>query len=463
MNRTALIYEGLSLDWFGVIVAAACLVGLCVTCLLRKIQKGSVNEILTVFCIGTPLALVFSRLQYCLSRVDLEELGIGYIFTGMHQGGYGLYGAMAGILAAILLASLLFKTSFGELADCVAAAGAGIIAMGRFATRFTNDDLGFALSPGKLTVNIDGLDYLAVFYLDGIVESVIFAACIGLFLFSYARKNSTFTKGNVALVFLMLHGLSQVLMDSLRTVTLNLFNNDFIKASQIIGIVSWLVIIVILVCRIVKKQLFRKEFFGIFAAFVVLIIISVRMEYRVGSGNYVSAHIVMGVCMVIMAVLSMVVMAISELKSKAEPAVEAAASDEPAAMPQAQENIQPTYSFDGDNNAQTVNDSPIQTAEPVAADSFAPDNDFAYTYAAIAAQQSDEPEFEDDFDYMYEEIDAADTTQTFAAPVEQPVQDYSAQNAAPAPANPSAQQEQHRISNDTLDELRRQFAQMDNM
>lgn len=430
MNRTALIYEGLSLDWFGVVVAAACLVGLFAACLLRKFQRGSVNEILTVFCIGTPLALILSRLQYCTSRVDLGELGTSYIFTGMREGGYGLYGAMAGILAAVLLTALLFRSSLGELADCVAVVGAGIITAGRFATRFTMDSLGFAMSPNAFTVknDADGLNYLAVFYLDGIVESVIFVICMGLFFLSYGRKKSRFTKGNVALIFLMLHGLNQVVMDSLRTVTLCLFDNDFIKASQIIGIVSWLVIMIIFVRRLVKKQLFKKGLFCVFAAFVVLIIVSVRMEYRVGNSNYISAHIVMGICMVIMAILSMIIVAISDSKPK---------------------NIMPSddkladmrrYFEDSDNHA--------SAAIAMTYDEHALDDDFDYAYEEIGAQQPYDSELEDDFDYMYQEIGRADISQPFIAP---------AQSEQPS----SAPQEQHRISTETIDELRRQFSKMD--
>lgn len=466
MNRTALIYESLSLDWFGIVVAAACLVGLCVACLLRKFQKGSVNEILTVFCIGTPLAMILSRVQYCTSRVDLGEFGIGYIFTGMRDGGYGLYGAMAGILAAALLAALLFKSSLGEIADCVAVAGAGIITVGRFATRFTMDSLGFAMAPNAFTVrnDADGLDYLAVFYLDGIVESVIFVICLGLFFFCYGRKNSSFTKGNVALIFLMLHGLNQVVMDSLRTVTLCLFDNDFIKASQIIGIVSWLVIIIVFVCRLVKKQLFKKGFFGIFAAFAVLIIVAVRMEYRVGNSNYISAHIVMGICMVIMAILSMVIVAISDSKPKniTPPDDDSASEDRTADEPQEQNFSATSYTFDGSNEqAPKAVEKPYDEPELY--------DDFDYSYEPISVQQPYDSELEDDFDYMYQEIGRADMAQPFIAPA-QPEQTYpmpAIENPPmqiPSPAasqQPSAPQKQHRISNDTLDDLRRQFSEMD--
>ncbi len=447
MNRTALIYEGLSLDWFGVIVAAACFVGVCVTCLLRKLQKGSINEILTIFCIGTPLALILARVQYCLSKVDLDALGVGYIFTGMHEGGYGLYGAMGGILLAVLLTAVLWSSSTGELADCVATAGAGIIAVGRFATRFTMDALGFAMPSNAFTVHneVDGLDYLAVFYLDGIVESVIFVVCIGLFLFNYGRKESRYTKGNIALIFLMLHGLNQVVMDSLNTMTLCLFNNEFIKASQIIGIVSWLVIIIVFICRLIKKQLFKKEYLGIIAAFVGLVIVAVFMEYRVGNSNYVSAHIVMGACMVIMAILSLIIVAISESKPKSSP-VEEADSDVEVA-----EVAPPQYSFAT---------SPV--ANVAQEDDFALDDDFDYAYETIGGQQSDDSGFEDDFDYMYETIApgtdlrwANDEAINAEAPMEEIM---SSQVQAP-----TMPQEQHRISSDTLDDLRRQFAEMDNL
>lgn len=316
MNRTALIYNSLSVDWFGVIIAAACLVGLCVACILRKLQKGSVNEILTVFCLSVPCAIIIGRIQYCISKIEIDQDGLGYVFTGMRDGGYGLYGAMLGVLVALLLSAKICNVSFGEIADCVAVVGAGIITAGRFATRFTSAEIGFPLEANVFTQlnEADGLNYLSVYIFDGAVETVIFVFCLCMFMRGYIPKVQRYSSGAVAMVFLMLHGLNQVVMDSLRTDVLALFGNEFVKSSQIIGILSWLAIISILIFRAVKKHTFKVWHLLIIAAFIALIIIAITKEYRVGSSNYVSAHIDMGICMIIMAVLSMVIFSLSEAR-----------------------------------------------------------------------------------------------------------------------------------------------------
>lgn len=317
MNRTALIYDSLSLDWFGVIVAAACLAGLCIACILRKLQKGSVNEILTAFCLSVPCAIIIGRIQYCISKIEIDQEGLGYVFTGMRDGGYGLYGAMLGVLIALLISAKICGVSFGEIADCVAAAGAGIITVGRFATRFTSAEIGFPMEANVFTQlnEADGLNYLSVYIFDGAVEAVIFVFCLCMFMRSYIPKTQRYSQGAVAMVFLMLHGLNQVVMDSLRTDVLALFGNEFVKSSQIIGILSWLVIISIFIFRAVKKHTFKAWHLLIIAAFIALIIIAITKEYRVGSSNYVSAHIDMGICMAIMAVLSMIIFALSEART----------------------------------------------------------------------------------------------------------------------------------------------------
>lgn len=485
MNRTALIYESLSLDWFGVIVAAACFIGLCAACLLRKIQKGSVNEILTIFCIGTPLALILGRVQYCLSKVDLETLGPGYIFTGMHDGGYGLYGAMAGILIAILITAALFKSSIGELTDCIATVGAGVIAAGRFATRFTLDELGFAMQPNMFTVknDADGLDYLAVFYLDGIVESVIFVFCFILFLCRYCPKNSRSPKGNITMIFLILHGLNQVVMDSLNTVTLCLFGNEFIKASQIIGIVSWLVIIIVFFCRLVKKHLFKKIHGYIIPMFLVLIIVSVLMEYRVGQNNYISAHIVMGICMVIMAILSMIVVFSSEASSKHAHTATNSFDDF-----YAQETGDHAHSF-SQNNTGAANNKPandlnsftgssapsmtdlnsFRTRTPQAANSL-------YSFRAGSSNDEydmyslSEEDTEDEYDVyslngdkvgvahnMYPFDGKAQTNNSDAGEMNEFADEDGFSEIYDNMSDGSRDAQRHRISNDTVDEIRKQF------
>lgn len=354
MNKTALIFGGISVDWFGVIVAAACLTGVCAACLLRKYQKESINDVLTVFCVGAPIAVILARLQYCLSEVDLGQTGAGYIFAGMNQGGYGLYGAIVGVLAAVFISAAVWQVSAGRLADCVAAVGGGVIAAGRFATRLTPDERGFALDPDTFTVRseTDGLDYLAVYLLDGMVEIVIFAVCMGLFFFIYSKEKNHRNEGKIAMVFLMLHGLNQVVMDSLRMDSLCLFNNDFIKASQIIGILSWLVIISIFFYQAVKNQKsFSKQYWAIIAAFVVLIVVSISKEYRVGSSNYISAHVTMGICMIIMAALSMYIFFESE---KRPVNVKTTAASQP--QPRRNSEIQPVRSAPKPNSGRDVPD-----------------------------------------------------------------------------------------------------------
>lgn len=315
MNNTALIYDTLILNWYGIIVAAACFVGLLTACILRKLQRGSICDVLAVFCIGTPLAILLSRALYCICTDNNSgESAVKYFFSGMLRGGYGHYGAMIGVLIAVVAVSLIFKLNCGELSDCIAVVGAGIIAAGRFANDFCRSEIGWEIAPNKYTVAdlTDGAARLAVYKLDGMVESVICVICLVWFMAAYIPKKAKYTKGNIALIFFSLHGLNQVVMDSLCDESLYLFNNPFVRVSQIFGILSWLGIIVYLIIRMIMKKSFKKAYWFIAAAFIPLVAIGVKMQWRMGRANYISGRKIMGVCMALIGLLSLLMFIFSE-------------------------------------------------------------------------------------------------------------------------------------------------------
>lgn len=304
-NRLALIYDEFYISWFALFVAAGCLLGMLVAALLRGVQKKYVSDVFLCTALGVPLGLAFARWFYCL--FSLSEFNDIDQMLDLTNGGYGLYGAIFGVFFAGIIVNGLFNTDgFGELLDCMVIGGALAITIGRFATYFTGSELGYEVNFSVMTVYDEAQDLhtFAVYMLDGIIEAVIFLTCLCFFIFCRAKGSRERIGGKTALVMLALHGANQVLIDSMRADALKLGANNFIKMSQIIGIVSCIAVLIYFIVLSAKA----RQKFGVGHIMSLIIMLEcigfgVLAEYRVGNGNYISKHIMMLAAMFILGVM----------------------------------------------------------------------------------------------------------------------------------------------------------------
>ena len=243
---------------------------------------------------------------------------------------------MLGVFAAAVIVNLIFKMDgVGSLMDCTALGGALAITVGRFATHFTGAEIGYEVSFDVFAVpdTSGSINNLAVYMLDGIFEAVIFGVCFAFFIMQLRNKNEKALCGTTALLVLALHGTNQVVMDSLRADALKLGANDFIKISQIIGILTCVAVIVYFMVNVIKCDGFKKHDAAHIAVIVACIVLGILSEYRVGNGNYISKHVMMLVCMIVLAALTVWYGASSVRKpvSAEVPAVEVPAVEVPTA------------------------------------------------------------------------------------------------------------------------------------
>lgn len=300
-NRLAVIYHYVYVSWFGVFVAIGIFAGIAVAVMLRGRQKKAfadkrifLSDIYICTAISMPLALVGARLFYGVFSFSEFDSPIGLL--RFSAGGYGLYGAFLGVLAGAWLTVKQFGVySLGTLLDCLAVGGALTIAVGRFATVFTGSELGYEVGFRFMTV-YDAMQSsytFAVYQLDGVLETVIFFVSLWFFHYCMTRGKRERIGGKTAMVMLALHGAGQVLCDSMRADALKFPLNEFIKVSQIVGIVCCLAVLVCFFVLSVRRIGWKVRHFVILPLIPLLVALGVFGEYRVGSGNYISNHLIM--------------------------------------------------------------------------------------------------------------------------------------------------------------------------
>ena len=296
-----LILGNVEISWFAVFTAVSCFIGMLAACVLRSLQKKDISDIFICVTYGVPLGLLFGRLLYIFFSSNSLTKFSQYI--NLTNGGFGLYGVMFGVfLAAVIAVKLHHADGLGSLLDVISVAGALAISLGRFATGFASAEIGYQVSFKAFTVYDEeqGIYNLAVYKLDGIYEAVIFLIVLWFFMYCLRYVEDKIASGKTALLMLALHGTNQVVMDSMRADPLKLGMNEFIKISQILGITCCVFVLAAFMILAGKKSGFGKFHLISLGLIGLAIFFGVFGEYRVGSSNYISNHLIMFGGMVIL-------------------------------------------------------------------------------------------------------------------------------------------------------------------
>lgn len=252
------------------------------------------------------LGLVFSRFFHWYCRIDSYDSFLTAM-TDYTSGGYALMGVFLGcFLTAAVLRFVRLDRSMGEMLDCMAIAGCAGIAVGRLASFFNASDRGNVLQNFQslpfaypVTNAVSGaVEYrLATFVIQAMVALVLF---IGLAVF-YTRGNreGKLKNGDTALIFLLIYGASQVVLDSTRYDSLFFRSNGFVSVVQVLGALGLGLSIAVFSHRMVKSRGFKFWQVPLWIVIAALVGGAGFMEYYVQRrGNEaVFAYSVMSACL----------------------------------------------------------------------------------------------------------------------------------------------------------------------
>ena len=264
MDRIAFIYGDNFVYWSSIVLTLAAATAICIflAAYLGKSGNGVGAALLIPLALIASLAL--GRLVHWYSRSD-SYTSLEAAMTDFTSGGYALIGVFAGcFLAALVLRILFIVRDLPELLDCMSLGGAAGIAVGRLACFFNASDRGQILEQVQnlpwaypVTNAVSGaIEYrLATFLLQAMATGGIFV--ILLLVFSVGHGAKKMKNGNVCLLFLLLYGVSQAVLDSTRYDSLFLRSNGFVSIVQILSAAAIVLVAVIFSVRMVQARKLR--------------------------------------------------------------------------------------------------------------------------------------------------------------------------------------------------------------
>lgn len=261
MEKIAFISGETIYYWSSIVLTLATLAAICFFWSLYLGKGGNGIAAFSVIPLAIALSLLLGRLVHWYCRTSSYDSFTSAI-KPFSPGGYALLGVFAGcVLAAVVIRLLHFDRDLPQMLDCMAVAGCAGIAVGRLACFFNSTDRGQIITSTQslpwvypVTNAVSGAtEYrLATFILQAMAALVLFLILLSFYLPKKQRKD-----GDTALIFLLLYGVSQIVLDSTRYDKLFFRSNGFVSVVQVLGALGLLLVIVVFSVRMVKARGFR--------------------------------------------------------------------------------------------------------------------------------------------------------------------------------------------------------------
>lgn len=331
MERIAFIIGETFVYWSAIILTLAAAAAACTFVALYLGRTGKAISAALVVPMALVFSLVLARFMHWYCRADSYDS----FFTAMtdhSSGGYALMGVFGGcLLAAVILRALFIVRDLPEMLDCMCIAGSLGIAVGRLSSFFNSSDRGQIIEGMTdlpwvypVTNAVSGaVEYrLATFVIQAMAAAGIFAVLLVFWLVGNRKRQKN---GDTTLLFLLLYGVSQVVLDSTRYDSLFFRSNGFVSIVQVLGALGMALAIILFSVRLVKRRGFRGWYLVLWIPMAVLIGGAGYMEYHVQRhGDQAAfAYSVMSGCLVLVVLLTLLVRALGLRKRPAE-AVESA-------------------------------------------------------------------------------------------------------------------------------------------
>mgnify|MGYP000884887007 CR=1 FL=1 len=246
-SRVAFSLSGFDIYWSGLLLAVGIILAILLAQVESKRKKLPEDTAVDLCLIGIPVGVVFARLAYILlhlSYYKADPLSMLYFWDG----GLSVYGAIAGVLAGIIIYSLAKKLKFFSLTDLLAPGLLLAQAFALWGNFFDQTNYGPEVKSASLewfpfSVLIEKTDtiHYAVFFYGFVWCALVFAA-----LWLIVRKRAK-REGALTLWYILLFSIGQFALEFLLQSTETVLG--VIRISQLVYGVLAITALLLLILR----------------------------------------------------------------------------------------------------------------------------------------------------------------------------------------------------------------------
>lgn len=207
---------GFKIYAYALIIVFGMILAFIVISLLFKRRNMSADLFLTYFCICLPIAILTTRIFYCIT--DGMPISEWFDINSIRSGGLSIIGGIIGGAASVAAVSYFKKVNFLRVGDCVVVGlllAQSIGRWGNFANQevygavVTNEALQFF--PLAVFIEADQSYHYAFFFYESVVTLTA-----AILLFINAWKNGKKPNGVNCACYFIVYGLTRSIMEPLR-------------------------------------------------------------------------------------------------------------------------------------------------------------------------------------------------------------------------------------------------------
>ena len=226
MDRYAFEIFGVSIAWYGIIIASAMFIGSMILLKVGKKYGYKENDLLDLILVVLPMAIVFARLYYVVFEWDYYAANPKMILA-FREGGLAIHGGIIGGLLGGFIVCKVKKLNFGDLADMVAIPLILGQAIGRWGN-FINQEAHGGPTDLPWGIMVDGVKVHPTFLYESLWNFAIFAFLVFTF-----KKRKFY--GEHFVKYLMLYSVGRFFIEGLRTDSLMV--GPF-RTAQLVSLIS---------------------------------------------------------------------------------------------------------------------------------------------------------------------------------------------------------------------------------
>ncbi len=226
MNPVAFELFGISVRWYGILIALALFLATII--MQKRAKKLGIKEDIAVdmVLVCMPVAIVGARLYYVIFNYSYYQ-GDFIKMINIRQGGLAIHGGVISGLIAGYIFTRIKKLDFWQLADIAAPALVLGQAIGRWGNYFNSEAHGGATDlPWGIMVN--GVKVHPTFFYEFISNLIVFGILI------YFRDKKKF-QGEIFALYAVLYSIGRFFIEGLRTDSLML---GPLRVAQVVSLVA---------------------------------------------------------------------------------------------------------------------------------------------------------------------------------------------------------------------------------
>lgn len=242
MNSVAFSLFGIDIMWYGIIICSGTLLALMLSSYTCKIKGIDYDDVLTIFLITFPIAIIGARLYYVIFEFSQYKDNIWEIFN-IRNGGLAIHGALIATVITVYICTKWKNIKFSRALDMTAPCVILAQAIGRWGNFFNQEAHGGPVTEAFISkfpefiqqgMLINGTYYHPTFLYESIWNLVVFAL---LFYMLHKVKED----GVVFLTYIGLYSVGRFFIEGLRTDSLMIMGLRTAQLISIAGVIIWVV------------------------------------------------------------------------------------------------------------------------------------------------------------------------------------------------------------------------------